>query len=276
MRTIARVIGVIFLGVAYSVHAELKLEGQPIQGGWMMAYEQDSSQPIVRAQLDGKPLLISPSGYMVFGFGRDAQLHHELIVCYDKGDEKTYSITLDQQAYKIQRIEGIEPRIMEPSAENLIRIEHESAAVAAARKESSVRENFLQKFIWPAKGPISGVYGSQRFYNGVPKNPHVGLDIAAPRGSWVRAPAAGKVVFAEPDLFYSGGTVIVDHGFGIFSTFIHMDSISVKAGDELKQSDKIGRVGSKGRASGPHLHWAMNWFEVRLDPAFWVTGSPLK
>ncbi len=259
------------------VQAALVLEGKATQGGWMIAHDDNAEMPILEAQLDGKPLLISSSGYLVFGFGRDAGPDHLLTLRYHQGVAPvSHPITVTQRRYNIQRIEGIEPRIMTPSAEDLVRIDHEAAAVQAARKIASDRQDFLQQFHWPAKGPISGVYGSQRVYNGVPKNPHMGLDIAAPKGAWIKAPIAGKVVFAEPDLFYSGGTVILDHGLGLFSTYIHMEWVAVNIGDELKQGDHIGKVGAKGRASGPHLHWGMSWFEERLDPQLWLPSIESK
>lgn len=266
MKIMIRWVLIIGLSLAGPVYAELMFDGHATQGGWMTAHETDKNQTLLAASLDDKPLLISSQGYMVFGFGRDAALAHLLKVRYSHGKEQSYPIQLSKRDYATQRVDGIAPEIMEPSSEDQIRIEREAAAVQAVRKIASDRHDFLQKVIWPLKGPVSGVYGSQRIYNGVPKNPHMGLDIAAPRGAWIHAPLCGRVVFAEPDLFYSGGTVIMDHGLGLFSTYIHMDSVAVKVGDELKQGDQIGQVGSKGRASGPHLHWSMNWFEERLDP----------
>ena len=132
----------------------------------------------------------------------------------------------------------------------------------------------LAGFMWPVEGPISGVYGSQRYYNGEPRRPHFGVDVAAPAGTTVRAPAAGIVTLAQPDLFYSGGTVILDHGYKLSSTFLHMSEVLVQAGDELKAGDIIGAVGATGRATGPHLDWRMNWRDTRIDPQLLAPPMP--
>jgi murein DD-endopeptidase MepM/ murein hydrolase activator NlpD len=132
----------------------------------------------------------------------------------------------------------------------------------------------LAGFVWPAQGPISGVYGSQRFYNGEPRNPHYGVDVAVPKGTPVHAPAAGVVTLAEPDLYFSGGTVILDHGYRLSSTFLHMSEVSVQVGDELQAGDLIGAVGSTGRATGPHLDWRMNWRQQRIDPQLLAPPMP--
>ena len=132
----------------------------------------------------------------------------------------------------------------------------------------------LAGFVWPAEGPISGVYGSQRFYNGEPRRPHFGVDVAVPTGTIVRAPAAGVVTLAEPDLYFSGGTVILDHGYRLSSSFLHMSEVAVQVGDELQPGDIIGAVGSTGRATGPHLDWRMNWREQRIDPQLLAPPMP--
>jgi murein DD-endopeptidase MepM/ murein hydrolase activator NlpD len=154
------------------------------------------------------------------------------------------------------------------------RIKSDQARVKAARAAPSDRRDFLSTFIWPAKGPISGVYGSQRILNGTPKAPHFGTDIAAPEGSPIVAPAAGQVRFAEADLYLTGGTVIIDHGFGIYSSYLHMSRVDVNPGQVVAQGETIGAVGKTGRATGPHLHWGLNWNETRLDPALLVPPMP--
>lgn len=128
----------------------------------------------------------------------------------------------------------------------------------------------MQDFIWPAKGRLSGFYGSQRVLNGDPKRPHYGVDVAAPTGTEVVAPADGVVRLAHPDLFFSGGTIIIDHGFGVNSTFLHLSSVDVEVGEPVKQGDFIGRIGATGRATGPHLDWRINWLNHRLDPQLLV------
>lgn len=138
--------------------------------------------------------------------------------------------------------------------------------VATARQHRDNHAYYAQGFTWPAKGRISGVYGSQRVLNGKPRNPHFGLDIAAPDGTEVFAPADGLVTLTHPDMLLSGGTIILDHGQGLSSTFLHLSKILVEAGAFVKQGDLIALIGSTGRASGPHLDWRMNWLDRRVNP----------
>src|SRR5690606_35461156 len=146
----------------------------------------------------------------------------------------------------------------------------EQARVVAARARDDAREEFLETFIWPVQGRISGRFGNQRIYNGTPKSPHSGMDIAVPQGTPVRAPAGGLITFADPDLYLTGGTLLIDHGHGVSSNFLHLSRIDVKVGDHVAQGDIVGAVGKTGRATGPHLHWGLNWLKVRLDPLLLV------
>jgi murein DD-endopeptidase MepM/ murein hydrolase activator NlpD len=165
-----------------------------------------------------------------------------------------------------------------PPAEQLARIRREGALVSGARSERFERGDLvaavLAGFVWPVQGPISGVYGSQRYYNGEPKRPHYGVDVAVPLGTVVRAPAAGVVTLAEPDLFYSGGTIVLDHGYKLSSSFLHLSKVLVEPGTELQAGDIIGEVGATGRATGPHLDWRMNWRDRRIDPQLLVPPMP--
>jgi murein DD-endopeptidase MepM/ murein hydrolase activator NlpD len=211
------------------------------------------------------------------GFGRDAPTAVELVVTGPAPCRET--LRLARRSYQIQRVEGVPQQTVTPPKEQLERIEREAALVANARAPSLQRPDLLATvlagFVWPAQGPISGVYGSQRFYNGEPRNPHYGVDVAAPKGTPVHAPAAGVVTLAEPDLYFSGGTVILDHGYRLSSTFLHMSEVSVRVGDELRAGDLIGAVGATGRATGPHLDWRMNWREERIDPQLLAPPMPV-
>ncbi|WP_211210723.1 M23 family metallopeptidase [Hahella ganghwensis] len=240
----------------------LELQGELVQGGMVIGRAPQGSQ----VWLNDEVVKVTPDGRFVFGFGRDSENTHQLKIKYPNGTEALRELEVKPRDYDIQYIEGISKKIMSPNEEDLKRIRRENSMVAKARAGASVREDFLETFIWPAKGPITGVYGSQRFYNGEPRRPHFGLDIAAPRGAEVIAPASGKVVLAHNNMFFSGGTLIMDHGYGITSTFIHLDAILVEEGQEVKQGDAIARVGATGRATGPHLDWRINWFNTRLDP----------
>lgn len=221
-----------------------------------------------RVFYQGKPLSLTASGVFVFGLGRSAPEQVAITVRAEEGREKMYSFPVEQRTYVTQRIEGVKKKHVTPPRDPAVtqRIKDDARAVREARTRNDNRLDFLGSFIWPAKGPITGVYGSQRYYNGVPKSPHYGIDIAGPTGSPVVAPAAGVVTFAHDDLYFSGGTLIVDHGYGISSTFIHLSKIEVAVGDVIQQGQLIARIGASGRATGPHLDWRMNWFNERLDP----------
>ncbi|MDZ7924061.1 MAG: M23 family metallopeptidase [Marinagarivorans sp.] len=251
------------LGLLFAANLHAATFNGPWQQGALIIGQLAAGESAV---FNGKNLKKTKEGKVVFGLGRDAPATAKVIIKHTDGSQKTLSFPVEQRQYDIQKITGVEQKHVEPSAEFTARINREAAAVASVRKKSSDRTDFLSTFIWPAKGPVTGVYGSQRFYNGIPKNPHFGIDIAGPKGAAVNAPAAGKVIFANDDLFFSGGTLIVDHGFGINSTFIHLSKIEVKLGDEVKQGDLIARIGATGRATGPHLDWRINWFDERLDP----------
>jgi murein DD-endopeptidase MepM/ murein hydrolase activator NlpD len=177
------------------------------------------------------------------------------------------SLTPEPRDYRIQRIDGLPEKFVDPPKEVLDRIARETALVDAARARDTGASWFSDAFMWPVKGPLTGVYGSQRILNGVPKRPHFGLDIAAGEGKPIVAPVGAVVALAEPDLYFTGGTVILDHGHGVSSSYLHMSRIDVKAGDTVKQGDVIGAIGKTGRATGPHLCLRLNWFQVRLDPA---------
>lgn len=216
--------------------------------------------------LDDAPVRVDSGGRFALGFGRDAKREHTLRVEGPDGMVTSQTIELKSRDYNVQRIEGVPSRTVTPSEEHLARIRAEAQKVREARAVVSDREDFLGPYIWPARGRISGIYGSQRVYNGKPRRPHYGVDIAAPRGAPVVAPAAGTVTLAESDLFFSGGTVILDHGFGVSSTFLHMDAVDVQVGQDIEQGERIGKVGSTGRSTGPHLDWRMNWYDERVDP----------
>jgi len=165
---------------------------------------------------------------------------------------------------------------MNPNPKAVTRSRKDSAQVKAARKIASSLDYFAQGFIVPIKGIVTGVYGSQRVYNGVPKNPHFGIDYAGDVGAPVKAPASGTVLLWVPDMFYSGGTMIIDHGHGVSSTFLHLSDSYVKKGDKVIQGQVVAAVGKSGRATGPHLDWRINWFDVRIDPALVLKLQPLK
>jgi murein DD-endopeptidase MepM/ murein hydrolase activator NlpD len=223
--------------------------------------------------LDDKKVATNSAGKFVIGFEREAPLAHVLRVQLPSGEEIRRELALQPREYDIQRIDGLESKMVTPPSEVTARIKQDNINVAKARSDNSDLDALFTRFQWPAKGRISGVYGSQRVLNGVPKWPHYGVDIAGPKGTPVYAPVDGVVTLAE-DLYYSGNTLILDHGMRVFSTFLHMDTMTVNVGDTVRQGEQIGTIGSTGRSTGPHLDWRINLGKVRLDPQTVVTGSP--
>ena len=242
------------------------------QGGFIWGMVAPGSE----VSLAGQQLDVLADGTTFAGFGRNAPATVELVVSGQQPCKETLQVA--PREYKIQRVEGVPQKTVTPPPEQLERIRRESTLVANARAPRLQRPDLLAGvlagFVWPVEGPISGVYGSQRFYNGEPRNPHYGVDVAVPTGTVVRAPAAGVVTLAEPDLYFSGGTVILDHGYRLSSSFLHMSEVSVQVGDELQPGDVIGAVGATGRATGPHLDWRMNWRQERIDPQLLAPPMP--
>ncbi|WP_133407308.1 M23 family metallopeptidase [Parashewanella tropica] len=216
--------------------------------------------------LNGKSVRATDSGKFVVGFGREAELTNNLKAILVDGTEINREVVLTKKKYRIQRVNGIAKKIMKPEPKAVARSKKDSQQVRAARNTDSDLDGIFTRFIWPAKGPISGVYGSQRVYNGVPSRPHYGVDVAKPTGTPVVAPANGIITLAVPDMFYSGGTIIIDHGYGVSSSMLHLSKLDVVKGQSVKQGQKIGEIGSTGRSTGPHLDWRINWYQMRLDP----------
>lgn len=263
--------GLLAVLLAWPVLAnEIRLEGVFTQGGIL----RGEVAPGTQLTLDGEPVPVSASGRFVIGFDRDAELAARLVAILPNGLQLGQDIRLQSRQYDIQRVEGVPEATVNPPASVLDRIGREAILVSEARAGESALEDFARPFQWPLKGPVTGVFGSQRVYNGVPKRPHYGVDVAAPVGTVVVAPAGGVVTLVHDDMFYSGGTLVIDHGHGLTSTFIHLNRVLVKTGQRVEQGDEIAEVGEKGRASGPHLDWRMNWRDRRLDPVTLVGPMP--
>ena len=230
--------------------------------------------PHAKVRYADRDLRIGPHGEVVFGIGRDEAGPAHVDVRSRDGTHRDVVIEVTPRDWPVERIEGVPPKTVEPPPDIAERIKREQARVVAARARDDARADFTQAFAWPVDGRISGRFGNQRVYvvdgKDVPKSPHSGMDIAVPQGTPVKAPAAGIVTFADPDLYLTGGTVLLDHGHGVSSNFLHMSRIDVKVGERVEQGQVVGAVGMTGRATGPHLHWGMNWFDVRLDPLLLV------
>lgn len=221
---------------------------------------------IKEVRYDGHSLRISPEGWVVLGVGRNETAPVQISVVTGSGQVGMAHIDVTPRDWPIEQINGVPPKTVAPPPAIAERIAREQAQVTAARQRDDARTDFVKPFIWPVEGRISGRFGNQRVYNGTPGAPHSGMDIAAAKGTPVKAPAAGIVTFANANLYLTGGTLLIDHGQGVSSNFLHLSRIDVKPGQRVAQGQIIGAVGATGRATGPHLHWGMNWFDVRVDP----------
>lgn len=222
----------------------------------------------------GRTLRVTGYGSVVLGVGRDEAGPVQLSVTRPDGSREPVAIQVLARDWPVQRVDGVPPATVDPPPAVAERIRREQAQVSTARVRDDARADFAQPFIRPVEGRISGRFGRARVYNGKPGSPHSGMDIAAPTGTPIRAPAPGIVTFAAPDLYLTGGTLLLDHGHGISSNFLHMSRIDVAVGDRVEQGQVLGAVGATGRATGPHLHWGMSWFDVRIDPQLVLERAP--
>ncbi len=252
----------LFIAIIFSSHAHaLEFQGKFLQGHFILGKTEKGSQVFI----DKKQVKVSINGYFVFGIDRDRKFDVEITEIKD-GKKNTIIKKVFKRKYNIQRIDGLPENKVTPPASVYKRIKEENGKIGKARSTNSDLTFFTAKFIMPVEGIISGVYGSQRILNGKPKWPHYGIDIAAKKGTKIKSSASGVVTMAEEDLYYTGGTIIMDHGHGISTIYSHLEDIMVNVGDEVKQGDIIGTVGSTGRSTGPHLDFRVNWFQTRLDP----------
>ena len=254
------------------VAAEEKLTEQFFQGALIIG----KTAPENKVMLNGKALKVSNKGDYALGFSRDEKNNSELVIIKPDGTQEKQLLKPLKREYNIQKVTGISKKIMNPNKKAVSRVGEDNKKIGAARAIDSDLTAFADGFIAPIEGIITGVYGSQRYYNGVPKTPHYGLDYAGKTGDPVKAPADGTVLMYVPDMFYSGGTMIIDHGHGVSSTFLHLSDSYVKVGDKVSKGQLVAAVGSSGRATGPHLDWRINWFNMRLDPALVLKLKPLK
>ena len=254
-------LSLVFLLITTSSFA-VTFDGNFIQGSFILGKTEQGSEVFI----DKKKVKVTPDGYFVFGLGRDRK--YDVVITLNKdGNKQKIVKKIQKRKYNIQKIDGLEEKKVTPPEETYERIKRENKWIGEARAINSNLTFFKKKFIVPIENTIiSGVYGSQRILNGEPKWPHYGLDFAADEDTEIKAMLDGTATLAESDLFYSGGTLIFDHGHGISTLYMHMKKILVKKGQKVKQGDIIGTVGSTGRATGAHLDVRLNWFDVRLDP----------
>ena len=259
----------LFFPAALSAEENPRFEGHFMQGGLVIGHTQPGSK-IRHGERD---VPVSGSGVFVLGFGRDAPAKDALMVQPPGQQPTLLPLSIRPQTYKTTRIDGLPKRKVTPKAEDLKRIKADNAKIGTVRRLQTPTTGFLSGFVWPVRGRVSGVFGSQRILNGKPRRPHNGMDIAAPAGTPVVATADGIIELVHEDMFFSGKTVMIDHGHGLTSVYIHMNKITVKQGERVRQGDQIGTVGMTGRATGPHLHWGINLFKMPLDPKLIVAGE---
>jgi murein DD-endopeptidase MepM/ murein hydrolase activator NlpD len=253
------------------VPGDFALRGAVTQGGLAIGMAPPGT---IALTLNGQPVALAPSGHFLIGFGRDAAPIATLDAQTSDGRLIRQLVTVTPRSWQIESIPGL-PGVSKPDPEYEKLREAELARIKAARAVHSDSDGWEQHFAWPAFGRISGIYGSQRILGGVPHNPHFGVDIARPAGTPVTAPADGVVVLAGPPKFsLEGNLLIIDHGMGLNTAYLHLSRVDVKVGDHVRQGQVVGAIGMTGRATGPHLHWAMNWGDVRLDPALAVPPMP--
>jgi murein DD-endopeptidase MepM/ murein hydrolase activator NlpD len=265
------VVALLIVAAAFPARAGgLSLTGDAIQGGLMIGQVEPGS----RVRFEGNSVRVRPDGRFLIGFGREAPASAVLDIHYPDGSADQRRIEVAAREYEVQRIDGLPSNMVSPSAETLTRIREENQWIAAGRATDSAEPWFDSGFVWPLIGPVTGTYGTQRILNGEPRQPHYGVDVAVPEGAPVYAPADGIVVMAEPDLYYTGGTVMIDHGYGLTSLYSHLSRLDVSVGQALVQGDPIGGAGASGRATGVHLDWRVNLLTTRLDPALLVGAMP--
>ena len=251
---------VLFIFTTSQVNA-IEFQGKFIQGHFILG----KTNPQAKVLVGKKEVKISKDGFFVFGIDRDRKF--DLTFTKIENNKKTKIIKkVLKRKYNIQRIDGLEENKVTPPESVYKRIKKENNAIGEARAINSNLLFFKEKFVMPVEGIISGVYGSQRILNGKPRWPHYGIDIAAKQGTMIKSSGAGVVTMAEDDLYYTGGTIIMDHGHGISTIYSHLENVLVSVGDQINQGDIIGTVGSTGRSTGPHLDFRVNWFQTRLDP----------
>ena len=245
------------------------LRGGAVEGGLMIA----RTAPDNRVTLDNAAIPVTPDGLFIVGFHRDSDLPVTIGITKTDGTSQLTVLTPQQRSYQIQRIDGLQKNMVTPPENVIARIKSDQAAVAAARQTPAAAGDFWRGINWPVTGRISGVFGSQRILNGQPRQPHYGIDIAVPKGTPVRAPASGLVTLVK-DLYFSGWTIIINHGLGLNSTFLHLDSTAISVGDTIQRGSIIGTVGSTGRSTGPHLDWRLDWQGRRIDASLAAGPMP--
>jgi hypothetical protein len=245
----------------------VSLAGNPAQGGLVFG----ETLPGATAKLDGEDVMVGDDGRFVIGFGRDSAQSALLVVTLPDGSMERVALEIEDREFPVERIDGLDQsKVSEFTEEQLKKIAADTEKKKLARAETQSLADWANGFDWPVKGRVSGVFGSQRILNGEPKTPHSGLDVAAPAGTPILAPADGVVRLADSDMYFEGGLVLIDHGHWLESAIMHMSRLDVQPGRKVAKGDIIGAVGATGRATGPHMHWSIRWAGELVDPQLLV------
>lgn len=245
--------------------------------GGVAVIDLGTQAQVPRALYSGKRVLVTREQdrwYAVIGLPLEAKPGaHVVEVERAMGQRERLQFNVAAKQYEEQRLTITDKRKVEPTPEDLERIRKEAARIGLALSRFSDQPAVTTDFVWPADGPTSSPFGLRRFFNEQPRKPHSGLDIAAPEGAPIRAPAPGRVVDTG-DFFFNGNTVLIDHGQGLVTMYCHMSRIDVKIGDTVKAGDPLGAVGKTGRVTGPHLHWGVSLNDARVDPLLFLPPPP--
>jgi len=257
--------------LSFGAHADvpLTLTGHAVEGGLMFG----KTHPDARVTLEESAVEISKEGHFLLGFGRDSAGAKRLTVTLGNQTAR-HEINVADRDFKIERINGLPGKKVTPDPKAIARITKEKALITEAKRKSDLSPQYLDGFVWPVTGRLSGVYGSQRILNGKPRRPHYGTDVAAPTGSPVRAISGGRVAFVHAGMFFNGKTVLIDHGLGLRSVYIHLSETKVAEGSRVMKGDIIGAVGATGRATGPHLHFGVTHNTTPVDPEILLGDMP--
>lgn len=258
------------LAGAVSLSDGVSIRGQWKQGAMLIGHAPHGTQ----VTFDSQTLKLTPYGTFVIGFDRDEKSPAVIRFTVPGHAPQTWQHAVAKGHWKIQRINGLNKNKVSPPATTLARIHREAGEIHAVREKQSDGIGFTQHFIWPVVGRISSVFGSQRVLNGEPRQPHYGVDIAVPTGTPVKAPAAGVVSLINHDMYFTGGTLMIDHGHGVQSVFAHLSKITAKLGQHVEQGEVVARTGASGRATGPNLHWGVSWFGSRVNAAALAGAMP--
>lgn len=247
----------------------LKLEGNALQGALMLGHAEPGS----KVWQDGRRVRVAPDGRFLVGIPYNAGPFTEIKVERPTGEIGATSLPVTARRYEVEKIDNLPPAQVTPDAETMRRIAVERVELERALTAITDTPMFAKPFRWPVTGIVTGTYGSSRILNGEPRSPHLGVDIAGDAETPILAPTDGVVAFVA-DQFFTGNTVVIDHGYGLTSLYAHLARVDVRPGEHVAQGQVIGLMGATGRATAPNLHWGVDLDGVALDPALLAGPIP--